>query len=77
MFRVNRKHRLIAKFSGLGHRGDVSNEIAAAKENAVGRPAAVLSDLIENWRDVMHAIYGDGGFGAEVKVALAIPPLAP
>ena len=58
----------------MRHRYPVSNETAAAEENAVGRPAVVLDDLIPNWRDVMHAIYGDGGSDAEVKVALAIPP---
>lgn len=48
---------------------DIPSEI-----NAVRRPVVVLSDLIENWRDVMHAIYKYGGSDAEVKVALAIPP---
>lgn len=42
--------------------------------NEVGRPVVQLSDLAENWRDIMHAIYGDGGSDAEVKVALAISP---
>ena len=41
---------------------------------ALGRPRITLTDLAENWRDVMHSIYNDGGSDAEVKVALAIPP---
>jgi hypothetical protein len=50
----------------VGHRYPVSN--------SVGRPLTTIADLAENWRDIMHAIYADGGSDAEVKVALAIPP---
>ncbi|WP_157628327.1 hypothetical protein [Rhizobium leguminosarum] len=42
--------------------------------NSVGRPLTTIADLAENWRDIMHTIYADGGSDAEVKVALAIPP---
>lgn len=40
----------------------------------LGRPLITLEDLAPNWREIMHAIYGEGGSDAEVKVALAIPP---
>lgn len=41
---------------------------------SVGRPLVTLDDLAPNWRDIMHAIYNEGGCDAEVKVALAIEP---
>lgn len=45
--------------------------------NDVGRPLVTLDDLAPNWRDIMHAIYNDGGSDAELKVALAIAPSRP
>ncbi|MGO7032637.1 hypothetical protein ACCT19_17120 [Rhizobium ruizarguesonis] len=42
--------------------------------NSVGRPLTTIADLVENWRDIMHTIYADGGSDAEVKIALAVPP---
>jgi hypothetical protein len=52
----------------------VNKSKAANEKNAVGRPLVQLSDLPPNWRDIMHAVYGEGGSDAEVKCALAIAP---
>ena len=44
------------------------------KKLPAGRPPVTLNDLTENWRDVMHDTYREGGGDAEVKVSLAIFP---
>src|SRR5258708_3481836 len=53
---------------------EMAKKTASEEKNPDGRALVKLSDLTENWRDVMHNIYREGGSDAEVKVALAIFP---
>lgn len=41
---------------------------------SVGRPRAKLSDLPENWKGIILALYSEGAADIEVRVALAMPP---
>lgn len=52
----------------------MTRKAATEKTHPGGRRPITLSDLTENWRDLIHDIYRSGGSDAEVKVALAIFP---